>query len=294
MSASFTPYYRALRYLTAPNMALNDGKNHNPGIDNSGPFLMMNPFSSRCCQHNQAAGWVYYVENSWMASADNGFVAQLYLANEVEAKVSDGTIVKIKAETKYPFEDEVRFLVQSPKEVSFLLYFRIPSWCSSPSIKINGKKIQVLDTSAIAVGATGYLKISNRWKNGDKIILKLPMELNLRKWEKNKNSVSLNYGPLTYSLKIKEDYISTDSRSSAQQDARWQEGADSKKWPAFEIHPGSDWNYGLLVEEKNLAKSFKVVKKSWPSNNEPFTNSGAPIEIVAKGKQLPDWKLDQY
>ena len=56
MPAAFTPDYRALRYLTAPNMVLNDGKNHNPGIDNSGPFLMMNPFSSRCCQHNHAAG----------------------------------------------------------------------------------------------------------------------------------------------------------------------------------------------------------------------------------------------
>jgi len=294
LSAAFTPDYRALRYLTAPNMALNDGKNHNPGIDNSGPFLMMNPFSSRCCQHNHAAGWVYYVENSWMASADNGLIAQLYMENEVEAKVGDGTQVKIKAETKYPFEDEIRFLVQTPKPVSFPIYFRIPSWCTTPSIKINGKKVRASDTSAIATEAAGYLKIMNDWKNGDKIVLELPMQLNLRKWEKNKNSVSLNYGPLTYSLKIKEDYISTDSRSSAQQDARWQEGADSRKWPAFEIHPGSDWNYGLLVDEKNLSKSFKVVKNTWPSNNEPFTNAGAPIEIVAKGKQIADWKLDQY
>jgi hypothetical protein len=106
--------------------------------------------------------------------------------------------------------------------------------------------------------------------------------------------VSLNYGPLTYSLKIKEGYIQTDSRSSAQEDAKWQEGADSKKWPAFEIHPGSAWNYGLLIDERDLSKSFKVVKKNWPSNNQPFTNDGAPIEIIAEGKQISDWKLDQY
>jgi len=61
--AAFMPDYKSLRYLTAPNMVVNDGKNHSPGIDNSGPFLMMNPFSSRCCQYNYGAGWVYYDEN---------------------------------------------------------------------------------------------------------------------------------------------------------------------------------------------------------------------------------------
>lgn len=294
MAAAFTPDYRALRYLTAPNMALNDGKNHHPGIDNSGPFLMMNPFSSRCCQHNHAASWVYYVENSWMASADNGLIAQLYLENEVEAKVGDGSLVKIKSETKYPFEDQVVLTIHSSKPVNFPLYLRIPSWCEAPSVKINGKEIRIPDTSAIAIESAGYLKINNKWKEGDKITLKLPMQLKLRKWEMNKNSVSLNYGPLTYSLKIKEDYIQTDSRSSAQEDAKWQEGADSKKWPAFEIHPGSAWNYGLLIDERDLSKSFKVVKKNWPSNNQPFTNDGAPIEIIAEGKQISDWKLDQY
>lgn len=104
-SAAFTPDYKALRYLTAPNMAISDSKNHAPGIANEGPFLMMNPFSSRCCQHNHAAGWVYYSENSWMATPDNGLAAQLYFQNEVNAKVGNGTQVKIVQNTKYPFDD---------------------------------------------------------------------------------------------------------------------------------------------------------------------------------------------
>ncbi|WP_282456301.1 beta-L-arabinofuranosidase domain-containing protein [Chitinophaga sedimenti] len=37
-SAAFMPDYRALRYLTAPNMSISDSKNHHPGIDNTGPF----------------------------------------------------------------------------------------------------------------------------------------------------------------------------------------------------------------------------------------------------------------
>jgi DUF1680 family protein len=73
--AAVTEDFRGLRYITSPNMVQNDSKNHHPGIDNRGPFLMMNPFSSRCCQHNHAQGWPYYAENLWMATPDDGLAA---------------------------------------------------------------------------------------------------------------------------------------------------------------------------------------------------------------------------
>src|SRR5262249_36851526 len=42
--AAVMPDFKSLRYLTSPNIVQSDSKNHSPGIDNSGPFLMMNPF----------------------------------------------------------------------------------------------------------------------------------------------------------------------------------------------------------------------------------------------------------
>jgi hypothetical protein len=287
-SAAFTPDYKALRYLTAPNMAISDSKNHAPGIDNNGPFLMMNPFSSRCCQHNHAAGWVYYLENSWMATPDNGLAAQLYFENAVSAKVGDGTKVSIVQITRYPFDDQIAFTVHTPKAVTFPLYLRVPAWCKKASVKIHGR------TMALQTDQAGYIKLTSNWKNGDKVLLQLPMELEIRKWEKNKNSVSVDYGPLTYSLKIKENYVQKDSKETAIGDSRWQEGADPKKWPSYEILPGSEWNYGLLINEENPSKSFKVIKKKWPANNNPFTNATAPIEIMATGKRIPAWVIDKY
>jgi hypothetical protein len=44
--AAFTSDYKALRYLTAPNMVISDSKNHAPGISNEGPFLNMNPLAA--------------------------------------------------------------------------------------------------------------------------------------------------------------------------------------------------------------------------------------------------------
>ena len=287
-SAAFMPDYKSLRYLTAPNMVVSDSKNHSPGIANEGPFLMMNPFSSRCCQHNHAAGWVYYAENSWMATPDNGLVAQFYTEGEVKAKVGNGASVVVKETTKYPFEDQISFTVNTSKTTSFPLYLRIPSWCKNAAVKVNGHSININTASG------DYIRLANTWKNGDKVTLQLPMQLKVRQWTANKNSVSVNYGPLTYSLKIAEDYIEKDSKATAIGDSRWQPGADPQKWPSFEIQPASAWNYGLLIDEKHPENSIEVIRRAWPKDDNPFTNANAPIELKVKGKSLPEWTIDKY
>ncbi len=286
--ASFMPDYKSLRYLTAPNMVVSDSKNHNPGIDNGGPYLMMNPFSSRCCQHNHTSGWVYYAENLWMATPDNGLAAVLYSESEVKAKVAGGSEVGIKQTTHYPFDEKVELKLSVNKQAEFPLYLRIPAWCDKAVIKIND---QVVDVKAVA---GQYVKISNIWKNNDKVTIDFPMKLKVRRWEKNKNSASVDYGPLTFSLKIDEKYIKFDSKKSAQYDSKWQENADPAKWPSYEIHPGNAWNYGLTGDLTNLEKTFVVQRKPWPSDDFPFTLSAVPIEIKTKGSRIPGWTIDQY
>lgn len=286
--AAFMPDYRSLRYLVAPNMVVSDSKNHNPGIDNPGPYLLMNPFSSRCCQHNHTSGWVYYAENLWMATPDNGLGAMLYAEGDVKAKVGDGTEVSIRTTTKYPFEEQVSMKMTLAKPSSFPMYFRIPAWSDKAVIKINGQPVNVTPI------AGQYVRIAGTWKSNDAITLTFPMRLQARVWEKNKGSVSINYGPLTYSLKIPENYIRHDSKETAQYDSKWQENVDQSKWPSFEIQPSGPWNYALPGDYTNLEKSFVVTRKPWPSDNLPFTTSGVPIEIKAKGKLIPGWTLDQY
>jgi DUF1680 family protein len=289
--AAVMPDFRALRYLTAANMVASDKKNHSPGIQNEGPFLMMNPFSSRCCQHNHAQGWPYYAEHLWMATPDNGIAAILYSANTVTAKVgsSKNLHATLKQITNYPFDDKIKIEVSVSKPVIFPLYFRIPGWCRNASLKINGR-----DINAPAVGDS-YIRIEKEWRNGDLVELSLPMELSAKIWDKNKNSASINYGPLTFSLKIAEYYMKGDSKSSAQQDAKWQADVDQSKWPSFEIFPASQWNYGLLLNaNKPLDQQFTVKKVRWPDSNFPFAINDAPISIQAKGKLIPNWTVDKY
>ena len=286
--AATMPDFKALRYITCPNHVISDSKNHHPGIDNSGPFLAMNPFSSRCCQHNHAQGWPYYTEHLVLATPDNGAALALYASCKATMKVGDGQQIAIHEETNYPFDEVIRLTVQTDKEVEFPLYLRIPTWANQAQIHINGQKV----TTPVTSGQ--YACIRRTWKNDDKVKLTLPMQLSLRTWQVNKNSVSVNYGPLTMSLKIQEKYVKSDSKETAIGDSQWQKDADASQWPTYEIYPDSPWNYSLVLNKDNALKDFKVIKKQWPADNFPFTQENVPLEIKTVGRQIPSWKVDQY
>lgn len=288
LPVAFTQNFGALRYLTAPNMALSDDRDHSPGIDNSGPFLMMNPFSSRCCQHNHSMGWPYFAEHSWMATPDSGLYAAIYAPSTVTAKVGNGTTVQINETTQYPFRDTLTFAITTPKAVSFPLYLRVPAWCSAPAVAINGRAVR------IDAPKNDFIRIARNWKSGDRVTLRLPFELKVTRYEENKNSASVAYGPLTFSLKFNELYETVDSTKTAIGDSQWQKDADPAKWPSTIIRPGSPWNYALELSGSNPAKSFTVETRPWPADNYPFSTESAPIVIKAKGRKVPEWKIDQY
>ncbi len=284
--ATVSPDFKAVRYITSPNMVLSDSESHGPGIANWGPFINFNPFSSRCCQHNHTQGWPYFTENLWMATPDNGLAAVVYAPSIINAKVGNDTEVSINNKTKYPFEDNLLFEFKMDKSDTFPIYFRIPSWVENSEILINGEKVHV---KAVA---GKYLRINRKWSDGDLVNLDFPKKIILKTWEKNHNSVSLNYGPLTFSLKIKENYVNKPSDKSAIFDSKWQSDVDKDNWPTYEIYPGSPWNYGLILKD-DLNETFEIVEKEWPKDNFPFTNGSSPIYIKARAKKIESWKIDE-
>lgn len=281
--AAFMPDYKSLRYITSPNHVVSDSKNHHPGIDNRGPFLAMNPFSSRCCQHNHGVAWPYYSDHLVMATPDDGLAVLLYSASSTKARVGKGTLVTLKEETQYPFEETIRFTLQTVEPVSFPLYLRIPSWTQKPLLRINGKRVKVNYSDS------SYVRIERRWENDDTVEFQLPMGISFRTWQVNQNSASVDYGPLTLSLKIAERYEKKDSKETAIHDSKWQPGADATAWPSYEIYPESPWNYALSTNSP-----IKLRKKPWPLDNNPFTLESTPLEFSAQGRIIPSWQMDAY
>ena len=284
--AAVMPDFKALRYITSPNMVQSDSKNHKPGIDNGGPFLSMNPFSSRCCQHNHAQGWPYYSENLVYATPDNGMAFVLYSACSATLKVADGKQVSVTEETNYPFDDTVNLTIAKGSACSYPIYLRIPSWTAGAEVMVNGQHLETTPVSG------KYYRIERQWRKGDRITLRMPMRLTMRQWQVNKNSVSVDYGPLTLSLNIKERYVKRDSKTTAIGDSKWQKNADASKWPTTEIYSDSPWNYSLYVGSKNPLADIEIVKRPWPADNFPWTQQSVPFLFKAKGRLVPSWTLD--
>lgn len=273
LPAALTADLRALRYLTAPNHVLSDRKSKSPGLQNGGPMYLMDPTGHRCCQHNFGHGWPYFAIHLWSATPDNGLATVLYSASDVTAEVGSGKTVTIHERTHYPFDEEIELLVETDGPTTFPLYLRIPSWCNEASVKLNGEVIRR------QVPSKHFLCIERAWNDGDTVTLRLPMEIRLRRWEVNQDSVSVDRGPLTYSLRIGERKVPIRTAH--------------KDWPAFEIHPTTPWNYALVVNTDSPADSFEVVRRDWPTNDMPFTLDGVPIELKAKGKRIEQWQLDE-
>jgi DUF1680 family protein len=272
LPAALTADMNALRYLTAPNMPLSDKQPKNPGLQNGGPMLLMSPHNHRCCQHNWGQGWPYFAQHQWYATSDHGLAAMFYNSCNLEAKVADGRTAKIAVETHYPFDESVRIRVVNVDRCVFPIYLRIPSWCQLPQIKING---QAIDVDAKPVN---FVRLQRYWQSGDNIDVVLPMDVELKRWPENKNAVSIQRGPITYSLRIGEEY---------------RRAGGSDRWPEWEILPTSAWNYGLVISEGNRAASFELAKREWPAADQPFTLEATPLELRAQAKRIPQWKLNE-
>ncbi len=286
LPAALMPDMRSLRYITSPNMAISDGRNYGGSIDNGLlGMLSMSPFSSRCCQHNHGMGWPYFTEHLVMATNDGGLCTALYSASETTTTVGGGKTVTLIEDTKYPFEEKVSLTVKTDGAVEFPLYLRIPAWAKNATVTAGG------NTTNAEAGK--YVKIKKTWNDGDEVTLTLPMAITTQVWAQNKGSVSVNYGPLTLSLKIDEQYKQRDPSDPdiVQGDSHWQAGVDKSKWPAYELFANSDWNYALCVND-GIPVDITVSQRAWPADNYPFTQQSVPLTFTAKGKKVPSWGFD--
>ena len=273
--AALTTNMMELRYLTAPNQPESDNEIKAPDINNGGsPWFSFSPSEPNyyCCEHNHGMGWPYFCEETWLATWDNGLCASLYAPTLVTALAGGGT-VRITETTTYPFSDTVQFgLTVTNDLTAFPLYLRVPQWCSNSWIEVDGA------TVASNSPASSYVRIERTWLNGDQVLLHVPRQVTVRTWTANNNSVSVNYGPLTFSLEIAED---------------WQPyGNNSAPWTEQEAYPASPWNYGLEINSTNPAASFTVVTNSGPMAAYPFSLQTVPIQLQAKARKIPAWTLD--
>lgn len=240
-----------------------------------------------CCLANMHQGWPKFIESMWMATNDNGLALVTYGPSIVIAKVAKGREVKITEETNYPFNGSVKLTINTDKPVVFPIDLRIPGWADSVYIKFKGKEVKVKNIS--------IYKINERWRDGDQIIVELPMHLRTEK--RYNNSLTILRGPLCFSLRIDKEYKSVKINY---------DNFSYKGSVDWEINPKSAWNYGLLISQANIMRGIKVTEN--PVSKYPFSDKGdmiwsadsgkyyswpqeAPVVITARGMKIPEWTL---
>jgi DUF1680 family protein len=263
-------YFQQANQVMITRDVRNFDQNHN-GTDLCYGLLTGYP----CCTSNMHQGWPKFTQNLWYATADNGLAALVYSPSEVTAIVGDGIEAGFKEETSYPFNETIKFtlsLNKKVKQVSFPFHLRIPKWCRNAYIKINGEvyKDSLSDTIVI---------LNRQWKNGDLVELELPMHIYSNSWYEN--SVSVERGPLTYALKMEEEWKKVENKKDPVEYGNYY----------YEVLPKSPWNYGLpRFPADKIQTAFSLVKKDNIAAY-PWNPENAPLQIKTKAKRIPSWQL---
>jgi len=151
------------------------------------------------------------------------------------------------------------------KPVMFPLKLRIPGWAEGATVVVNGTPARHVTTGA-------YLVITREWKPGDKVEARFPMRPRISRWENN--SIAIEHGPLVFALKIGENWTKLNPDALA---------------PDWEVRPTTPWNYGLVVDAAHPEASIKVVES--PIGPYPFSESTPPVELIMRGRLVPEWKV---
>jgi hypothetical protein len=274
LPAALTPDLRGLHYLTAPNMVRLDRANKAPLLENSGDMLSYDPHRYRCCQHNVGFGWPYFVEHMWLGTHGNGLAAVLYGPSVVQARVGAGSLVRIRMQTEYPFDETIVLRIEQlggGEAVRFPLLLRVPGWCEVPQVAVNNEPV------ALPLPATGWVVLDREWRAGDEVQLVLPAEVRAQVWENNAHAVSVRRGPLTYALRIGE---------------RWQAYGDDARWPAYEVLPTTPWNYGLALPAHAPEQAIAFERRPGPLPQQPFVADAAPLVLRAPGRRIDQWQAE--
>lgn len=152
---------------------------------------------SNCCPPN-AVRTMAEVSNYAYSLSDKGLWMNLYGSNRFSTTLDDGSALELTQETDYPWDGRVRIRLEKAPEGAFSLFLRIPGWCDTARLSINGR----LQDQELVPGK--YAEISNRWSAGDELELLLSMPMELMQShplvEETRNQVAVKRGPVVYCL----------------------------------------------------------------------------------------------
>jgi uncharacterized protein len=196
-------------FLSGVSMKGNEFFYQNP-LESNGDYQRSPWFECACCPPNvgrlmpSLPGYAY-------AQKDDDLYVNLFIGGNAIIRTDDNTIC-LKQQTRYPWDGNVKIIIDTEQSKEFAIYIRIPGWAQNQpipgdlyrfsdqskevvSLKVNGSSI-ALDMDK------GYCRIRRKWEKGDVIELDLPMPvrcvLSHQNVKDNAGKAAIQRGPVVY------------------------------------------------------------------------------------------------
>ena len=169
-------------------------------------FFYVNPLESKgdhhrqewygcaCCP-SQLSRFLPSIGNYIYASSDDALWVNLYIGNTGQIRIGE-TDILLTQETDYPWDGSVKLTISTSQPLEKEIRLRIPNWCKTYDLSINGKRINVSEEK-------GYAVIKD-WKSQDVIALDMDMPVEIVAADphvkKNFGKRAIQRGPLVYCM----------------------------------------------------------------------------------------------
>lgn len=206
-------YERALYNGVPSGVSLSGDKffYDNP-LESMGQHERQEWFGCACCPGN-VTRFMASIPQYMYATQGDDVLVNLYIQSSADIETANNN-VKLRQTTDYPWNGNIVMTVDPEKEGDFALRLRIPGWSedspvptdlysfttpakSGYEIMVNGKKADVMT-------GQGYATVKRTWKKGDKVELRLPMEVKRVRANDNvaddRGKLAIQRGPVMYCL----------------------------------------------------------------------------------------------
>ncbi|OUP14544.1 hypothetical protein B5F32_19965 [Parabacteroides distasonis] len=169
-------------------------------------FFYVNPLESKgdhhrqewygcaCCP-SQLSRFLPSIGNYIYASSDDALWVNLYMGNTGQIRIGE-TDILLTQETNYPWDGSVKLTISTSQPLEKEIRLRIPDWCKTYDLSINGKRINVPKEK-------GYAVIKD-WKSQDVIALDMDMPVEIVAADphvkENFGKRAIQRGPLVYCM----------------------------------------------------------------------------------------------
>lgn len=160
---------------------------YNLSLEMGGFKAFQDPEWFTCCIGTAMETHSKYGENIYYHNSEELYVTQ-FIASELNWKEKG---IKLTQNTRFPEEQSSSLLINCQQPVEFNLFIRYPYWAQhGVQISVNGNNIEAIGKPS------SFINIKRKWKDGDRIDIKMPFSLRLESMPDDSNRVAIMYGPL--------------------------------------------------------------------------------------------------